>query len=704
MKLGIITYQKVNNYGADLQAYALQAKLKQLGYDAENIDYLHYKHPHFKSTRKSKRILPLPLVTRIKAKLFPYVTKIKEFKNAARAKARAKLFENFETEFISCTKEYQTIDELYQNPPQYDVYIAGSDQIWNPRSDTSIAPYFLDFAPENAKCISYASSFGVSELPGAAFYLFKKLLKRFSAISVREKSGLRLVNSMSLGVETKHVLDPTLLLTAEDWKRVAKKPETVSRKQFVLLYDLIVSPEAVALAHHWAEKLNCDVIRIGDGAYGPSEFVWLFAHAAATVTTSFHGTVFSILNNKPFYSVIPSHMTNAGRIESLVSSLGLTHRMIRVAECAVADLSTPINYDTVNAALNNLRKDSLDFLIRAIEESAKQIPARKPLATYAVWNKNDKIRSASTSGGIFRILAEYILEQNGLVFGAAFSDDFKTVHHICASTKDELFKLMKSKYVWSDPTNAYKNAVEALKSGKKVLFSGTPCQTAVITKLAEGYTENLLTLDFVCHGTPKPEVWTAYANELEKKHGSELINFEFRNKDRGWNFQNIVYAFKNGKKCRVIPWNDSYFHGFSINAFLRPACYTCAFANPSRPSDFTIADCWRIATSHPQYDDNKGTSLVLVNSQKASKIWAELSKSDQFHGGEYDFDLAQMRNSALMNPAPKPGCYSVFDKRFRETNSFEAAARCYLSWKKTLKYSIIYFIKKSCWSYFKKHQ
>lgn len=705
MKIGIITYQKVNNYGADLQAYALQAKLRTLGYDAENIDYLHYKHPRFKSTPKSKRIVPIPLKTRVKAFLFPFVEKLRNLKCRVLVKQREALFERFERDSLVLTQEFQTIDELYEKCPLYDVYISGSDQIWNPRSDTSLAPYFLDFAPEGAKCISYASSFGVSELPGATFACFKRLLKRFSAVSVREKSALRLVNSMSLGVETKHVVDPTLLLTAKDWEAVAQEPVGWSNQPFVLLYDLIASEAAVRLAYQWAQKNKCRVVRIGDGAYGPSEFVWLFANASAVITTSFHGTVFSILNRKPFYSVIPAAMTNAGRIESLLTSLGLEERLLRERDGEPKlDLVREINYGVVKSQLEALRKNALDFLVRAIEKPTQDVEAKEPLDTYAVWNANKDVRANSTSGGLFSVFAEYVISQGGLVFGAAFTDDFKAVRHISVSSMDELPKLMKSKYVWSEPKDAYQEALQALKAGKKVLFTGTPCQIAVIQKLAEAYADNLLTLDFVCHGTPKPEVWAAYVKELEEKHGSKLTNFEFRNKDKGWNFQNIVYSFKNGKRCRVIPWNDPYFHGFSINAFLRAGCYQCAYANPNRPSDFTIADCWRVATSHPQYDDNKGTSLVLINTPKAKELWDIFFKSGKICGGKYEFDLAQMRNSALMNPAPKSNVYASFDKIFKETSSFETASSVYVSWKKMIKYTMMYFVKKYGWQYFKKHQ
>ena len=221
---------------------------------------------------------------------------------------------------------------------------------------------------------------------------------------------------------------------------------------------------------------------------------------------------------------------------------------------------------------------------------------------------------------------------------------------------------------------------------------------------AKGIDEKLTLVDFVCHGTPLPEVWESYAKELEEKYGSKLIRYEFRNKDKGWNFQNVVYSFANGRQRRVLPWLDPYFHGFSINAFLRPCCYTCPYAKIERFSDFTIADCWRVAASNPEYDDNKGTSLVLVNTDKAVTMWERVRGGGCVEGGPYDIDLAQCRNMALMHPPSRPKCHDAFMARLKETGSFSEAAKCYLSWKKDAKLAAIYWIKRLGWFYFKHHQ
>ena len=208
-RIGIITIQKCNNYGADLQAYALGAKLRSLGYDAENIDYLFYKNPRHLGGRADKPVLPISLVNRIKEKLFPAVSFLRGFKCCRQRVARISRFDSWFRANVKVGQEYRSVKSLYDNPPQYDIYMVGSDQVWNPRLYSNIKPYFLDFAPKGARCVSYASSFGVSELSGIAFYRYKQWLRRFSHIGLREKSGADIVNAMALDAEVAHVLDPT---------------------------------------------------------------------------------------------------------------------------------------------------------------------------------------------------------------------------------------------------------------------------------------------------------------------------------------------------------------------------------------------------------------------------------------------------------------------------------------------------------------
>ena len=700
VRIGIITIQKCDNYGAELQAYALGAKLRSMGYEAENIDYLYYKNPrHLKGDVLEKPVLPISLKNQIKEKLFPYIAWIKDLKNNKHKKRRHKNFANWCASNLICGREYRSVAELYENPPTYDVYMVGSDQVWNPRMFSNIKPYFLDFVTANAKCVAYASSFGVEALPGKVFHQYKQWLRRFSFIGLREKSGAEIVNLMALESEVKHVLDPTMLLTADEWKMVSKPPSVNVARPYLLLYDLIACENTCAFAKNIAAANSLQIIRIGDGDYGPGEFLWLFAHANYIVTNSFHGTVFSILNQKPFVSVIPKSMSNSGRIKSLLDSLELNNRL--VYELSNFNESI-INWKRVNEKLQQLKEDSIIFLRREIEEPSKKIELNIPRECYAVIHDDETIRSKSTSGGVFTALATETLSQSGVVYGAAFDEDFHAVHHIAAKSIDQLEPIRKSKYVWSDPSWAYKDALIKIKQGIKVLFSGTPCQCAAIRKMA-GETENLITVDFACHGAPRSEIFHKYIEELEFKYGEKVTSYDFRNKNHGWNFPHVVATFPNGSYDTILR-NDPYYLGFGLNITLREGCFKCPFVGIERKSDITIGDCWRVGASNPIADDNRGTSMVLINTARGADFFNLVKRNSNLKIFDYNLDLAQMRNEPLMARIKKPRLYERFQKEFSETKSFEQSAKLYLSRKMIFKAKIIYFIKKFGWFYFKGKQ
>ena len=706
MKIGIITIQKCDNFGADLQAYALQKKLQSLGYEAENIDYLFYKNPRHQKGVGESPVLPLSLVNRLKERLFPFFAWLKNLKKSRLVKARRERFEAWTSKNIRCGAEYRSIASLYENPPRYDLYMVGSDQVWNPRMGSNILPYFLDFAPSSARKVSYAASFGVSSLSTPAFLKYRELLSGFTHIGLRESRGAEIVSYMRLKAEVQHVLDPTLLLSADDWVSVAIEPTSKPSGDYLLLYDLVASSEVVALAKRIASKAGRSFVRIGDGAYGPGEFLWLFAHATCVVTTSFHGTAFSVLNEKNFMSVIPRGMTNASRIESLLETVGLKSRLAYVDSCAAVEEISPIDWSSVRPRLDEARRMSVDFLVRAVTGETHAVPRKligeRPRLCRAVWNCDASVRAISTSGGLFTYLAEAVIRRGGIVYGAAFDKDFRHVHHVAARTVEELAPLRQSKYVASDAKAAIQEAVDELKGGRTVLFTGCPCQVFAMKSAARDCNANLLTVDIVCHGAPRPEVFASYVAELEQRHQARLVRYEFRNKDKGWNFPNIVYAFDNGKMCRVIPWLDSYFHGFSVNAFLQRGCYSCPFATLERTGDITIGDCWRVAASHPQWDDERGTSLVFGNSERGVAFLRSIGLDD-LPGGEYPLDLAEKRNMPLVQPAV--GLYrAAFDKIFAETGAFERASACYMTWRRCLKYRVFYWIKKLGWFYFRHHQ
>lgn len=378
MKVGIITILKVNNYGAELQAYATQAILKKLGYDAEIIDYLFYKNPKFIRTKNSSPVFRFPLKKHVLERIYPILSKLKSYKNNKARLVRDRRFEEFHRKNTSMSVTFKTFDELNESHLNYDVYIVGSDQVWNPGVYSSLDPYFLTFAPEGKKRISYASSFGVSSIPEYAKLYYKKRLSEFDAISVRESNAVPMVKELSGNTAT-WVLDPTLLLNKEEWLNVATFPFDLQDK-YILIYELTPCPYVKKLALYLRKELGYRIIRICKHASyedkesdiiniidaGPSEFIGLFEHASVIVTNSFHGSAFSINFEKDFYTVIPKRKINNSRQESLLKLFGLEHRMVVENSSFPSVDKLSVDYNLPKEIIKNERAKSIKFLTDAI--------------------------------------------------------------------------------------------------------------------------------------------------------------------------------------------------------------------------------------------------------------------------------------------------------------------------------------------------
>lgn len=372
MKIGIITILKVNNYGAELQAYATQAALKKCGYDAEIIDYLFYKHSHHKATHDSRPLFKFSIKKWLSEKFYPIITSIKEFGSKTTIK-RKERFSSFHTKHTALSQTFQSINELYASCPDYDVYMVGSDQVWNPGIFSSLKPYFLDFAPNGKRRVAYASSFGVSSLPGNVQAVYKKYLEKFDAIGVRESNGKAIVEG--LGLTAEHVLDPTLLLDRFDWEKVST-PYPNLPLHYVAVYELTPSPYVRSCAYKVAKDLGCSVVRICKSASmedknainvmdaGPSEFLHIIMNAQAVITNSFHGTAFSVNFNTPFLTIVPKRKDNNSRLISLLGQLDLTDRIIYEGDPCPEDIS--MDFARANQLLSDERKKSFRFLERAI--------------------------------------------------------------------------------------------------------------------------------------------------------------------------------------------------------------------------------------------------------------------------------------------------------------------------------------------------
>ena len=275
----------------------------------------------------------------------------------------------------------------------------------------------------------------------------------------------------------------------------------------------------------------------------------------------------------------------------------------------------------------------------------------KTIKAYACFSKDETTREKSSSGGLFSVIAEYILDNNGIVYGAAFSDEWK-VKHIRIDNKEQLDKLRTSKYVQSQINDCYKLVKKDLESGKKVLFTGTPCQVNGLLKYINNVIyDNLFTQDIICHGVPSPKVWEKYVEYRKIKDRDEIKNINFRRKNNGWKQYgiNIDYKEKGYFECHN---KDLYMQAFLRNASLRDSCYQCASKTKYRNSDITLADFWGIENVAPEMDDNKGTSLVLLNSEKGQNLFNEVK--DKIIYKETDFENSIKYNSAMVQSVKIP--------------------------------------------------
>jgi len=278
----------------------------------------------------------------------------------------------------------------------------------------------------------------------------------------------------------------------------------------------------------------------------------------------------------------------------------------------------------------------------------------KKVNSYACYNKNTKIREKSSSGGMFYLLANYILENDGLVFGAKFNKKF-LVEHDYIDNKKELKKFMGSKYLQSDINNNYQKVKKFLEEGRLVLFSGTPCQIeGLYSYLGKDY-ESLYTQDIICHGCPSPKVWKKYLDSFYKK----VKKVNMRNKKNGWSNYSMDIEFEN-EKFNVSHNKDKYMYFFLSNYSLRQSCYNCNFKKIYRKSDFTLGDLWGIKNMKPHLNDDKGVSLLLINSKKGKKIFEYIKKDLVYE--EVDLEKAIYYNSAMIKSVNKPKLRESFFK------------------------------------------
>lgn len=360
-KTGILTYHRSINYGAVLQAYALRHTIHKLGYDAEVIDYgkIGQDKLFYWSTHSIKALIG---------------SIINNFLRLFGERKRLKNFKFFSENIIGISsKHYFQREELIKDLNQYEHIITGSDQVWHPIICEDDMTYFLDLPISPNQKIAYAPSFGVKKLSKEQETKYKPLLQQIDHLSIREEAGKEILKSL-LNKEVPIVVDPTLLCDAQEWDKIAISPK--NKKKYILFFTVLGEPEgSKEFVYELSKKFNYDIIKIGDirdllnfkyktGRYSsPQEFIGLIKNAQFVITNSFHGTVFSIIYRKNFFTFLNKNDRNS-RLESITQILGLENRLKKGISKLPDNLET--DYTQAEIKLNILKKQSIDFLKNAL--------------------------------------------------------------------------------------------------------------------------------------------------------------------------------------------------------------------------------------------------------------------------------------------------------------------------------------------------
>ena len=323
----------------------------------------------------------------------------------------------------------------------------------------------------------------------------------------------------------------------------------------------------------------------------------------------------------------------------------------------------------------SMREDREGFLQPKIDTTLciechrceKVCPILNPIAipndfetkAYAAINKDDEVRAQSSSGGVFFPLAQWVINQGGVVFGARWNEKWEVVHDY-AEDIEGVKAFMRSKYVQSVVGDTLKQAKSFLEAGRWVLYSGTPCQIGGLKSYLGKEYEKLVTVDLICHGVPSPGVWRSYLKDYFGKE--KIVDINFRDKRDGWlGFQCVTTTTTTTTYCEKQMENP-YFRGFLTNVYLRNSCYNCHFRQYHRTSDITLADYWGIEKICPDMHDNKGTSVVLAHTEKGENVL--LTMSSDLHMIAQDYDAVVSCNKAMITDYDKPQGRSTYFSYF----------------------------------------
>lgn len=311
-------------------------------------------------------------------------------------------------------------------------------------------------------------------------------------------------------------------------------------------------------------------------------------------------------------------------------------------------------------------------LCRSVCPSINCQDKNERVKVYMAKNPNEKVRARSSSGGVFTSLGETIIENGGVVYGAGYDENF-IVRHMRIVDKRDLFILCGSKYVQSDMSYALTQIGEDLKTGRQVLFTGTPCQVEGVKRLYNNYYNNrdLICIDIICHGVPSPALFKDHIDYIENRYG-KCSSYRSRSKYEGWHSSFDSFKDEKGRVHNFSDITQSYWMLFKTNLCLRESCYTCPFSTFDRVGDITIGDYWGVEKYHKDWDDNLGTSIVMINTASGETFFERVRiKLRTQSCGENEIEQPH-----LLRPCEKPSQTEQFWDDYSR-RGYAYVANCY---------------------------
>lgn len=701
-KVGILTVHKNTNYGANLQAFALCNYINSLGFDCETVDFTSQED------LKYTRLLSWLKLTWDNE---PGKSPVRALKlavalvlSAPEKYKRLSSFRSFWRKYYKlspfCT---DTNDVKKQN---YDALICGSDQVWNPDITDGLRPLFFCRVDGVKKRISYAPSIGKSKYSIEDEVKAKQWIKELDYCSLREENSAKYISEL-VGISAECVCDPVFLPERSVYEKMAS--DMFSGKEYALVYSIVRNEHMLKSAKEFAEKQGLELVEICQAKdrhsnhkqytnLGPDKFLGAVKNAKFVFTNSFHGTAFSLIFEKELFAFENSE--RGTRITNLLEKASLTDRLVGKdgvlpeGKCKYSENNGLLDYiykskeflmraldaeyksiadtacvgcgackEVCPADAVSLHRDSEGFLQGKIDtqkcincnmctrvcpalDEPKKTDAKKIFAFKA----KDELRQSSASGGAFAALAEKILVDGGVCYGAVQNDDFD-VSHVRCDTLEKLGLLQGTKYVQSDMSGCYENVKEDLEHGKKVLFSGTPCQVDALkhyVKTKNIDDDNLYLCDIICHGVPSPAFFKDFITWLEQHYKSRVVSYKFRSKTISWRGNSCHVVLEDGRELKNDRISSAFMNVYYSGRITRNSCYECKYTSLDRISDITISDFWGLENTLPAFEDSLGVSMVMVNTEKGQSLF------DKAEGQKAEADIAFAKQPQLHKPCDKP--------------------------------------------------